>query len=122
MRGGQIFPYQNTFNKYIANTKALSKEKTELYISYPIKSDCESEFIYEMNNYSENDEYAYTCLNENGENYDVYKIKCEPFFTIMKKSKTEAFDNNYLSNQNRTIYITNYYISAFFCQRFFTRL
>ena len=84
-------------------------EKTELYISYPIKSDCESEFIYEMNNYSENDEYAYTCLNENGENYDVYKIKCEPFFTIMKKSKTEAFDNNYLSNQNRTIYITNYY-------------
>ena len=32
MRGGQIFPYQNTFNKYIANTKALSKEKTELYI------------------------------------------------------------------------------------------
>ena len=62
-----------------------------------------------MNNYSENDEYAYTCLNENGENYDVYKIKCEPFFTIMKKSKTEAFDNNYLSNQNRTIYITNYY-------------
>ena len=32
MRGGQIFPFQNTFNKFIANTKALSKEKTELYI------------------------------------------------------------------------------------------
>ena len=32
MRGGQIFPFQNTFNKFIANSKALSKEKTELYI------------------------------------------------------------------------------------------
>ena len=32
MRGGQIFPFQNTFNKYIPNSKALSKEKTQLYI------------------------------------------------------------------------------------------
>ena len=32
MRGGQIFPYQNTFNKFIANSKALNKEKTQLYI------------------------------------------------------------------------------------------
>ena len=32
MRGGQIFPFQNTFDKYIANTKALQKEKTQLFI------------------------------------------------------------------------------------------
>ena len=32
MRGGQIFPYQNTFNKFIANTYSLHKEKTALYI------------------------------------------------------------------------------------------
>ena len=32
MRGGQIFPYQNTFTKFIPNTNALQKEKTELYI------------------------------------------------------------------------------------------
>ena len=32
MRGGQIFPYQNTFSKFIPNSKALSKEKTQLYI------------------------------------------------------------------------------------------
>ena len=32
MRGGQIFPFQNTFDKYIANTYALQKEKTQLYI------------------------------------------------------------------------------------------
>ena len=32
MRGGKIFPYQNTFDKFIPNTKALNNEKTELYI------------------------------------------------------------------------------------------
>ena len=32
MRGGQIFPYQNTFDKFITNTHALKKEKTQLYI------------------------------------------------------------------------------------------
>ena len=32
MRGGQIFPHQNTESKFIPNTKALQKEKTELYI------------------------------------------------------------------------------------------
>ena len=32
MRGGKIFPYQNTFDKFIPNTKALTNEKTELYI------------------------------------------------------------------------------------------
>ena len=33
MRGGQIFPHQSTEKKFIPNTKALSKEKTELYIN-----------------------------------------------------------------------------------------
>ena len=32
MRGGFIFPYQDTFSKYIANSYALKKEKTELFI------------------------------------------------------------------------------------------
>ena len=32
MRGGKIFPYQNNENKFIPNTKALNKEKTELFI------------------------------------------------------------------------------------------
>ena len=32
MRGGSIFPYQNTFDKFIPNSKALSGEKTDLYI------------------------------------------------------------------------------------------
>ena len=32
MRGGYIFPYQDTFSKYIPNTHYLNKEKTELFI------------------------------------------------------------------------------------------
>jgi alpha-glucosidase (family GH31 glycosyl hydrolase) len=32
MRGGTIFPYQNTYNKYIANSYYLQKERTELFI------------------------------------------------------------------------------------------
>ena len=32
MRGGQIFPFQNTFDKFIPNSKALQNEKTQLYI------------------------------------------------------------------------------------------
>ena len=32
MRGGQIFPFQNTFDKFIPNSHALQKEKTQLYI------------------------------------------------------------------------------------------
>ena len=32
MRGGYIFPYQDTVKKYIANTYGLNKEKTELFI------------------------------------------------------------------------------------------
>ena len=32
MKGGSIFPYQDTINKYISNTYNLHKEKTELFI------------------------------------------------------------------------------------------
>ena len=32
MRGGKIFPYQDTFSKYIPNSYYLNKEKTELFI------------------------------------------------------------------------------------------
>ena len=49
-----------------------------------------------------------SCMNEEGENYQVYKLKCDYFFQDMMKSKTYAYDNNYLSNQNKTIFIVNY--------------
>ena len=82
-------------------------ERNELYLSYPLSMDCYSGFAYYMTdiNYYENTD----CIDENGEFYDLYKIKCEGFYQNILKSKTSAFDNNYLSNINRTIFITNYY-------------
>ena len=51
-------------------------------------------------------------MNENGENYDVYKMKCLGFFKTMLKSKTGAFDNNYLLSQNKTILINNFFYTV----------
>ena len=80
--------------------------KTDLYVSYPIIADCESEFVSEMTDY----EYdTSTCVNDEGQLYNIYKLNCEPFFINMLKSKTDIFDNNYLSNKNKTIFITNFY-------------
>ena len=88
--------------------------KTELYTSYPISSDCDNELIYflkkdlEEEDFEDEEEFS-TCLDEEGEYYNIYKIKCESFFIDMQKSKTGAFDNNYISNRNKTIFITNFY-------------
>ena len=89
-------------------------EKNELYTSYPLSSDCDGELIYFAENASEEEveEDFTTCLDDEGEYYTVYKIKCESFFLDMLKSKTGAFDNNnddYLFNRNKTIFITNFY-------------
>ena len=81
-------------------------EKNELYISYPLIIDCESGFISEMKNFTNK---TFTCINDKGQIYEIYKMKCEVFFSNIQKSTTESFDNNYLANQNRTIFITNFY-------------
>ena len=36
------------------------------------------------------------CLDENGEPYSTYKLKCLGSFQNMLKSRTKIFDNNYL--------------------------
>ena len=81
-------------------------EKNELYISYPISDGCDSNYLYYMI-----DPYytGSSCINNEGEYYEVYKLKCEIFFQNMMKSKTSVFDNNCLSNNNKTIFIANYY-------------
>ena len=86
-------------------------EKTELYTSYPLSSDCDSELIYFSENVSEEEaeEDFTTCLDEEGEYYTIYKIKCESFYNDMLKSNSGAFDNNYLSDRNKTIFVTNFY-------------
>ena len=81
-------------------------EETELYASFPLSGDCAVGFNIKMANfpYKEGE-----CVNEKGDSYKVYKVKCEAFFRNMKRSKTPDFDYNYLSMQHKTIFINNFY-------------
>ena len=83
-------------------------EKTELYASFPIIEECKFDFIYMLCE-PIYEWYLYQCLDENGSYYPNFKYKCENTYKKMMKSKTNAFDNNYLSNQNKTIFISGYY-------------
>ena len=86
-------------------------EKTELYITFPLSHQCDTGYIYEL---TDSSFYHFTsCLTEKGEYQPVFKMRCENFFINMLKSKTNVFDNNYLSNQNRTIFINNYYYTSY---------
>ena len=80
-------------------------EKNELYISYPISDGCDN---YYLHYYTNPFYYGSTCMNSEGEFYEVYKLKCEYIFQTMMKSRTSAFDNNYISNRNKSIFISNY--------------
>ena len=83
-------------------------ENNELFISYPIKNLCDSEIFFQIVSVP----YSYSnrqCVDENGEYYTVYKYKCEIFFENFEKSRTGLFDNNYLDNENKTIFISNFY-------------
>ena len=81
-------------------------EETELYIDYPILEKCEYYILYMMR---EPFYDLYPCFNDKGEYHTVYKPKCENFYKNMMKSKTNAYDNNYLSNKNKIIYLTSFY-------------
>ena len=82
-------------------------EQTELYISFPLMFQCLSYNVYNMGYYPYN--LIFKCMNDNGQFYTSYKMKCDDFFQNMMKSKTKKFDNNYLSSQNKTIFLNNYF-------------
>ena len=70
-------------------------EKTELYMTYPLSDECDWRWMDDPAIVAEI--YAKTnCLDENGEYYKIYKMKCQGAFLNMLKSKTNTFDNNYL--------------------------
>jgi len=83
-------------------------EQNELYIFFPVIDLCDTVSIFEIISppYSH---YRKRCVDNDGELYFVYKFKCELYYKNFQKSKTKFFDNNYLSNQNKTIFISNYY-------------
>ena len=83
-------------------------EKTDLYITFPLSYECGDAWLGDLTDFSEFYENT-ECMDENGEFYKIYKLKCEGFFINMIKSRTNAFDNNYLSSQNKSIFINNFY-------------
>jgi len=92
MRGGKIFPYQNTFNKFIPNTKALNKEKTELYIIPDSETHiADGDIIFD------NDEYD-TLTSKN-----YYYIHIEFYINMMIFSTNNEMKTNY---ENKDIYVS----------------
>ena len=81
-------------------------EETELYASFPLSGDCDYGFAYKMAHFPYEKS---TCMNDRGEYYTVYKVKCEAFFNNMRRSRTSDFDYNYLSMKHKTIFVNNFY-------------
>ena len=79
---------------------------TELYLAFPLKFECFDNFITSLRYH---DYYNTECIDEQGKFYTSFKVKCETFFITILKSKTGSFDNNYLSNQYKSIYINNFF-------------
>ena len=66
MKGGMIFPYQDTFSKYIPNTYSLQKEKTELFILPDSEAHLASgDLIFDNDEHNtlENNNYYYIKMN-----------------------------------------------------------
>ncbi len=92
MRGGKIFPYQNTFDKYVQNTKALNGEKTELYI------------IPDSVNHVASGDIIF-----DNDDYDTIATKNYYYININFSDKTLSFNTNNSmtsSYDNQDIYIS----------------
>ena len=92
VRGGKIFPYQNTFDKFIKNTNALLQEKTQLYIIPDSETHiAEGDIIFD------NDEYD--TLNTSNYYYIHLKFYVNMInFEIKNEMKTDY--------KNKDIYIS----------------
>ena len=109
MRGGRIFPRQDNSNKFIPNSKALTKEKTELYIIPDSEShiatgdvvfDNDEVTTIESGNYYyihmnfNNNELMFNVKNEMNtyyENKDIYISKLK-FFRMQYMAQEEKKD------------------------------
>ena len=84
-------------------------ESTDLYISFPLIYEYQNGFINEIINYTDN---PFWCTDEKGEIYKIYKTRCRGFYANIKKAKTDIFDINHKDNENRTIFLTEFYVQA----------
>ena len=90
---------QSSFSYYLAF------DGTDLFISFPLSYDYETEYVEVLYNY---DHYIW-CVDPNGEIYTVYKAKCRDYYVNIQKAKTSIFDNNINDFKNRTIFVTEFY-------------
>ena len=96
---------------YFSNPEAYTYyfyfEETGLYIAYPLLMQCKNDHYENLILYPIF--YENICLDEDGNLYALYKPTFEKYFQNMMKCKTFTFDNNFKSNQNRTIFFNNYF-------------
>ena len=102
---------QNIFATYYSNNASPKSfyfyfESTELYITFPLIYDLQNGFISQILNYQYNGVW---CTDKNGEKITYYKTKCRAFYNNIKKAKSDVFDINYKDNENRTIFVTDFY-------------
>ena len=81
-------------------------ESTELFVSFPLIYNIKIGFMDIIVNFTDNPVW---CTDENGEIYNIYKVKCRGFYNKIKKAKSDVFDINYKDNENRTIFVTDFY-------------
>ena len=84
-------------------------EQSEIYISFPLLADYLWDFTKILDDYHDN---SIWCTDNNGKIYTSYKIKCRPFYINIQKAKTEIFDYNSQFNNNRTIFVTEFYYQS----------
>ena len=82
-------------------------EKTGLYFTYPLAESCEVVNMLGLYPYLDENK----CVDEDAVGIATYSPKYENYFKNMMKSKTKIFDNNYESNQNRTIFLNNFFFN-----------
>ena len=92
MRGGSIFPYQDTVKKYVANSYGLNKEKTELFIIPDSESHLASgDIIFDNNEYD-------TLISNN-----YYYIKMNYIFDTLFFTNNQLMTDTYT---NKDIYLS----------------
>ena len=81
-------------------------EDTNLFFSFPISYDYSFDYLGVYRKFVYNN---HLCSNEDGEVYNIYVLRCRDFYKNIQKSKTDIFDNNSADNNNRTIFVTDFY-------------
>ena len=129
MRGGQIFPHQDNENKFIPNTKALNKEKTELYIIPDSEEHiANGDVIFDNDDYNtiavgnyyyihinfNVNELKFTVKNEMNTNYgnkDIYVSKLK-FFRMQYLTEKENNDMARVEYRNgKTAHLLIHYLN-----------